>query len=58
MPFPMFILVYKVLTFLTVGLILWGISVDYGYHWMVGQVALFLCKCLKLTQANRSRRVN
>lgn len=26
----------------TIGLIVWGISVDKGYHWMVGQVALFL----------------
>jgi len=25
-----------------IGLILWGVSVDKGYHWMVGQVALFL----------------
>ena len=27
-----------------VGLIVWGVSVDKGYHWMVGQVALALCK--------------
>ncbi len=27
-----------------VGLILWGISIDRGYHWMVGQIAFFLCK--------------
>lgn len=26
-----------------VGLILWGVSVDKSYHWMVGQVAFFLC---------------
>ncbi|KAL3460324.1 major facilitator superfamily domain-containing protein [Aspergillus heterothallicus] len=25
-----------------VGLIVWGVSVDKGYHWMVGQVGLFL----------------
>lgn len=31
------------------GLILWGISIDKGYHWMVGQVALFLCKYSCLT---------
>ncbi|KAF2839660.1 major facilitator superfamily transporter [Patellaria atrata CBS 101060] len=24
------------------GLIIWGISIDKGYHWMVGQVAFFL----------------
>lgn len=27
-----------------VGLVLWGISIDQNYHWMVGQVAFFLCK--------------
>lgn len=27
-----------------VGLILWGISIDRGYHWIVGQIAFFLCK--------------
>jgi hypothetical protein len=32
------------LTSYIVGLIVWGISIDKGYHWMVGQVALFLCK--------------
>lgn len=25
-----------------VGLIIWGVSIDKGYHWMVGQVAFFL----------------
>lgn len=25
-----------------IGLIVWGISVDRGYHWIVGQIALFL----------------
>ncbi|RMZ81297.1 hypothetical protein DV737_g2573, partial [Chaetothyriales sp. CBS 132003] len=25
-----------------IGLILWGISIDRAYHWMVGQIALFL----------------
>ena len=25
-----------------IGLIVWGISIDKGYHWIVGQVALFL----------------
>ncbi|KAK5060151.1 hypothetical protein LTR84_010035 [Exophiala bonariae] len=25
-----------------VGLIIWGVSVDKGYHWIVGQVAFFL----------------
>lgn len=26
-----------------VGLVLFGISIDNAYHWMVGQVAFFLC---------------
>lgn len=26
----------------SIGLIVWGISVDRGYHWIVGQVAFFL----------------
>lgn len=26
-----------------VGLILWGVSIDKNYHWMVGQAAFFLC---------------
>lgn len=26
----------------SIGLIIWGISVDRAYHWMVGQVAFFL----------------
>lgn len=31
-----------------VGLILWGISIEKDYHWMVGQVAFFLCKSIPL----------
>lgn len=27
-----------------VGVLLWGLSVDNHWHWMVGQVAFFLCK--------------
>ena len=26
------------------GLVVWGISIDKNYHWMVGQVAFFFCK--------------
>ena len=37
------------LNFLIVGLVVWGISVDKRYHWIVGQVALFLCKYLNDT---------
>lgn len=29
-----------------VGVLLWGLSVDNHWHWMVGQVAFFLCKSL------------
>lgn len=32
------------LTNSVVGSILWGVSVDKNYHWMVGQIAFFLCK--------------
>ncbi|CAG8168250.1 unnamed protein product [Penicillium nalgiovense] len=28
--------------FITVGLIVWGVSIDKNYHWIVGQVAFFL----------------
>ncbi|RPB28202.1 MFS general substrate transporter [Terfezia boudieri ATCC MYA-4762] len=35
-------LIYPAVIFSAVGLILWGISVDKGYHWIVGQVAFFL----------------
>lgn len=27
------------------GLLLWGLSVDREWHWMVGQIAFFLCEC-------------
>lgn len=35
-------LMYPSILLATIGLIAWGISVDKGYHWFVGQVALFL----------------
>jgi hypothetical protein len=37
-------LAYPAAILTAVGLIVWGISVDQGYHWMVGQVAFALCK--------------
>lgn len=37
-------LVYPAALLTAVGLIVWGVSVDRGYHWMVGQVAFALCK--------------
>lgn len=35
---------YPAAVLTAVGMIVWGVSVDQGYHWMVGQVALALCK--------------
>lgn len=35
-------LAYPAILVTAVGLILWGNSIDNGYHWMVGQVAFFL----------------
>lgn len=30
----------------SVGLVLWGLSVDGEWHWITGQVAFFFCKSL------------
>ena len=30
----------------SVGLIVWGLSIDREWHWMTGQVAFFLCKLI------------
>ncbi|XRM45399.1 hypothetical protein ABZX51_008495 [Aspergillus tubingensis] len=35
-------LAYPAIALTAIGLILWGISIDKAYHWMVGQVAFFL----------------
>ncbi|KAI9893376.1 MAG: hypothetical protein M1814_006672 [Vezdaea aestivalis] len=35
-------LVYPAVLFSAIGLILWGISIDKAYHWIVGQIAFFL----------------
>jgi hypothetical protein len=35
-------LIYPAGLLTSLGLIIWGISIDKGYHWMVGQVAFFL----------------
>lgn len=35
-------LIYPAGTLSAIGLIIWGISIDQAYHWMVGQVAFFL----------------
>ncbi|OQD86631.1 hypothetical protein PENANT_c007G10553 [Penicillium antarcticum] len=35
-------LAYPAILITTVGLIVWGVSIDKNYHWIVGQVAFFL----------------
>jgi MFS family permease len=35
-------LIYPAGTLSAIGLIIWGISIDKGYHWIVGQIAFFL----------------
>lgn len=37
-------LAYPAAILTAVGMVVWGISVDRGYHWMVGQVAFALCE--------------
>lgn len=37
-------LAYPAALLTAIGLIIWGVSIDKGYHWMVGQVAFALCK--------------
>ncbi len=41
-------LIYPAAVLTAVGLIVWGISLDRGYHWMVGQVAFALCEFVLL----------
>ena len=33
---------YPAVLLSSIGLIIWGISIDKGYHWIVGQIAFFL----------------
>ncbi|KAI9792928.1 MAG: hypothetical protein M1816_001250 [Peltula sp. TS41687] len=47
-------LAYPAALISSIGLIIWGISIDKSYHWMVGQVAFFLCKS---STQSRSRRL-
>ncbi|GIJ99781.1 hypothetical protein Aspvir_003784 [Aspergillus viridinutans] len=35
-------LAYPAILITAVGLVVWGVSIDKNYHWMVGQVAFFL----------------
>jgi hypothetical protein len=37
-------LAYPAAILTAIGLIIWGVSIDQGYHFMVGQVAFALCK--------------
>jgi len=37
-------LTYPAVILTAVGLVVWGVSIDREYHWMVGQVALAICK--------------
>lgn len=37
-------LLYPAAVLTSVGLVLWGVSIENNYHWMVGQVAFALCK--------------
>lgn len=41
-------LIYPAALLTVIGLVVWGVSIDRGYHWMVGQVAFALCKALTL----------
>lgn len=34
-----------------VGLVIWGISIDKAYHWIVGQIAFFVCKLISFAPA-------
>lgn len=35
-------LIYPAVLISAIGLIVWGLSIDQGYHWIVGQIAFFL----------------
>jgi hypothetical protein len=39
-------LAYPAAILTAIGMIVWGISIDKGYHFMVGQVAFALCRFL------------
>ncbi|KAI9730351.1 MAG: hypothetical protein M1834_005861 [Cirrosporium novae-zelandiae] len=41
-------LAYPAAALSAIGLIIWGISIDKGYHWIVGQIAFFLCEIADL----------
>jgi hypothetical protein len=38
---------YPAAIFSSLGLLLWGLSIDRNWHWITGQIAFFLCKSLK-----------
>lgn len=37
-------LAYPAAVLTAIGLVVWGVSVDRNYHWIVGQVAFAFCK--------------
>lgn len=37
-------LAYPAALLSAIGLIIWGISIDKSYHWIVGQIAFFICE--------------
>jgi hypothetical protein len=52
-------LAYPAAILTAIGLIVWGISIDREYHWMVGQVAFALCKlsCPGLHPCPKNRKL-
>jgi hypothetical protein len=40
-------LVYPAAIVTSLGLIMWGISIDRDYHWIVGQVSFVLCESMQ-----------
>jgi hypothetical protein len=37
-------LAYPAAILTATGLIIWGVSIDHKYHWVVGQIAFAICK--------------
>lgn len=40
----------------SVGLVIWGLSIDRKWHWITGQIAFFLCEFLSLPSDNWYQR--
>ena len=45
---------YPATILVTIGLIVWGRSIDAGWHWMVGQIAWFLCISIRFERPDGS----